>query len=148
MTKSRYLTTLNLDPFLRNAIGMDRVFESMMPRIEHANSGNYPPYNIIGVDDDNWLVEIAVAGFDKDEIDITVENGQLVIKGDHVTVEEDEGPEHEYLHRGISSRSFERTFTLADHVEVKNADIKNGILTIALEREVPEALKPKRIEIK
>lgn len=142
---TRHLTTTNLDNFLKHAIGIDSLFNNM-PHFEHVNSGNYPPYNIIKVTDDQYEIEVAVAGFNKDEITVTTHDGQLIIAGEHVEQEETE--EKNYLHKGISARSFERTFALADHVEVKNASVDNGVLKIELEREVPESLKPKQIEVK
>ena len=142
---SKHLTTLNLDPFLRNAIGVHRTFENMLDRFEHVNTGNYPPYNIVQIDDDNYRVEIAVAGFSKDDISITVEDGQLDVRGES---SEPRTAGETFLHQGISARAFERHFALADHVEVKGASVINGILMITLQREVPEALKPKLIEIK
>ena len=143
---SKYLTTVNLDPFLRNAIGVNNLFENMLNRCENVNSGNYPPYNIIRHDDNYYTIEIAVAGFDKDNIDIRVENSELVVESvgaDEVNVEEPE-----YIHKGIAVRQFKRTWALADHVKVVDARMENGLLHISLKREVPEALKPKQIEIR
>ena len=147
---SRHLTTLNLEPFLRSAIGMDRIFENTLSRIEGANTGNYPPYNIIEISDTQYEIELAVAGFNKDEIKITIDDGYLTIASDKIAEVWDEkvGDEKNYIHRGISGRSFERKFALAEYVEVVVAAVENGILTIALERNVPEVLKPKTIEIK
>ncbi len=147
--QNKHLTTLNLEPFMRNAIGMDRIFENMMHRVEHSNNGNYPPYNIIAVDDDHYRLEVAVAGFDKDEILVTVDNGQLLIASHIVDVEEaKEVNEETYLHKGISARHFQRQFTLSDHVEVTNAEVINGVLKVELERNIPESLKPKTIKVK
>lgn len=163
--KSKTLTTLNLEPFLRNAIGVDQFMNNMMSRVEGVNGGNYPPYNIIAVDEDHYKIEVAVAGFVKNELEVTTEDNQLVIVGQQNkdAVADDTGPipyiaidnealyknyETRYLYRGISSRTFERSFALADYVEVKDAEVKNGILTINLERIVPDALKPKEIKIK
>jgi len=143
---SKHLTTLNLEPFLRNTIGLDRIFENMMPRIDQLNSTNYPPYNIIALDNDNYVIEVAVAGFTKDEITVTTKDGTLTIEGKHVDKTEDENLN--YLHRGISSRAFKREFALADYVEVEDAKIEDGILKISLKRELPESMKPKRIEVK
>lgn len=143
---TRHLTTTNLNNFLKHTIGIDNFFEHMMPQLEHMNAGNYPPYNIVKVTDDKYEIEVAVAGFNKDEISVTTQDGQLIIKGEHAETEETE--EKDYLHRGISARQFERTFALADHVEVKTAAVDNGVLRVQLEREVPENLKPKQIEVK
>lgn len=146
---TRNLTTLNLDPFLRSTIGLPYMFENMITRAEQCstNHGNYPPYNIIEVDEDHYLVEVAVAGFNKDEIEITTHDGQLKITGGKVEVDE-ESEELNYLHKGISGRTFEREWALAEHVEVTNAQVENGLLQIELERVIPDALKPKTIKIK
>jgi molecular chaperone IbpA len=105
---------------------------------------NYPPYNIVKHGDDNFAIELAVAGFKDGEINIEVERNQLTVKGEQAI---DLDNQVEYLHRGISARSFSRTWTLADHVEVAGAKSENGILTISLERKVPEEQKPKSIAI-
>lgn len=143
---TRHLTTLNLDPFLKNTVGMPSLLEQVLDRVENANTGNYPPYNIVKVDDDKYRVEVAVAGFKKDEISITVENGMLEIAGEHVETEDEANVEYEF--KGISARSFRRSFALPDHMEVLGATVEDGILSIDLERQIPEALKPKQIEIK
>lgn len=146
---SKYLTTVNLDPFLKGAIGVNSHFADMLNRCENANTGNYPPYNIIEVDEDHYIVELAIAGFEKDEVDVTVENGTLIVESVHTAEPYDEDvTEPNYIHHGISSRAFKRMWQLADHVEVTGAAIQNGILTIGLTRKVPEALQPKKIEIK
>jgi len=152
MTNSRHLSTINLDPFLRSTIGLPGMFENMLNRAEQCstNSGNYPPYNIIEIDEDHYLIEVAVAGFNKDEITITTHDGQLKIAGfqETITNEGEDIPNPNYLHKGISARSFEREWALAEHVEVTNAQVENGLLQIELAREIPEALKPKTIKIK
>jgi molecular chaperone IbpA len=150
MTNSRYLTSINLDPFLKNAIGFSNNIQSMLDRCENANTGNYPPFNIVEIDEDHYRVELAVAGFKNDELTVEVENGELKVSGfqETVTEEDEDLPDERYIHRGISARSFTRVWTLADHVEVTDASMEDGILKIELEREVPEALQPKRIEIK
>jgi len=137
------LTTLDLQPFYKNSVGIDRLFDTMMSRIEHSSSTNYPPYNIIKIDDDNYKIEIAVAGFSKGDIDVQTHDGQLIIKGD----KEVQDTETNYLHNGISNRKFLRTFELSDYVEVASAEVKDGILTVDLERHVPESMKPKTIDI-
>jgi molecular chaperone IbpA len=137
------LTTLDLQPFYRNSIGIDRWFDTVLDSIEHSSTTNYPPYNIVKKDDDNYTIELAVAGFTEGEINVTTHDGQLVIKGEKVEQEE----EQNYLHKGISARKFERSFTLNDYVEVASATVANGILSIDLERHVPESMKPKTIAI-
>jgi molecular chaperone IbpA len=113
---------------------------------EQQHNTNYPPYNIVKQTDDKFYIEVATAGFMEGEINICVENRTLTVTGEK---SHDEGaPEEEYLHRGISSRSFDRSFRLGEHVEVLDAQNKDGILTVFLERQVPETLQPKTIDIK
>ena len=138
MTK---LTALDLHPLYRNAIGVDRLFDRLINNIE-APQNNYPPYNIVQVNDDEYFIEIAVAGLDENDLSITQEQNTLTISG-AIEVNEDLN----YLHKGIAGRNFRREFTLADHVEVVNADLNKGILLINLRREIPEAMKPKTIAI-
>ena len=140
------LTTLDLNPFYRNSIGIDRLFDRMMHQIDSAaSSTNYPPYNIVKTGDNTYQIEVAVAGFTQGEVEVNVKEGNLIITGEKLSNELPEG--HTYEHQGISARRFIRTFTLADYVEVTNAVSKDGILTISLERKVPEALQPKTIAI-
>ena len=142
MTK---ITSFDLTPFYRNTVGIDRLFDRIVNQIDTAaTSGNYPPYDIVRTGEDRYEIRVAAAGFVQGEIDVEFHEGLLVIQGNkdnHNTVEA------EYLHHGISNRHWTRTFTLADYVEVKAAAMDNGILTIELERQLPEALKPKKIEI-
>lgn len=141
MTK---ITSLDLSPFYRNTIGMDRLFDRVMNQVDAASSnGNYPPYNIIRVGEDNYEIQVAVAGFDEGEIEVEYHEGRLTITGQ----QQKENKDIEYLYHGISSRDFTRTFTLAEYVEVNDAVIENGILTVSLERIVPESMKPKTIAI-
>jgi len=135
------ITTLDLPQLYRNSIGLDSIFDSLLGRLDH-NQSNYPPYNIVKSDDDNYTIELAIAGFGQGDIDIQVKEGELIIKG-----EKSEDEESQYLHHGIGTRKFTRTFNLAEYVEVKSADVENGILKIALERNIPEAMKPKSIAI-
>jgi len=135
------ITTLDLPQLYRNSIGLDSIFDSLLGRIEH-NQSNYPPYNIVKSDDDNYTIEIAVAGFAQGDIDIQVKEGELIITG--AKSDEDDT---QYLHHGIGTRKFTRTFNLAEYVEVKSAVCENGVLRIALERNIPEAMKPKSIAI-
>jgi len=141
------LTTLDLQPFYKNSIGIDRLFDTMINRLDHSTNAttNYPPYNIVKIDDDNYRIDVAVAGFTKGEIDIQSHDSQLIITGNKEELEPDGTY---YLHQGISNRKFLRTFELSDYVEVASAEVKNGILTIELERHVPESMKPKTIDIK
>ena len=127
----------------RALIGFDRIFDNFENRYQHSTT-NYPPYNVLKHDDNTFEVEIAVAGFDKEEISVEVDQDQLVIKGRRTKDEDTE----KYLHRGLAARDFERVFTLAEYMEVGEAELTNGILSVKLTRIVPEALKPRLITIK
>ena len=140
MTK---LTALDLSPFYRNTIGVDRLFDRMISNIETASTQNYPPYNIVQLDEDNYRIEIAVAGFGMGDLNITQDGNTLVVEGSSPKTES----EVTFLHKGIGARSFRREFTLADHVEVEAASLDLGMLFIQLRRELPEAMKPKTIAI-
>ncbi len=140
------LTTLNLPTFHRHMIGFDRMFDEMDRLFENSptnGTGGYPPYNIAKLNDDEFMVSLAVAGFSMDNLDITKDKDVLKIEGK--TPKGDE--EVNYLHRGIAGRNFVREFTLAEHVDVKSAKLENGMLNIHLVRNVPEEMKPKKIEI-
>ena len=141
MTK---LTTLDLSPFLRNSIGLDSLFDNLVGRADTERSQNYPPYNIIKKDDNNYMVEIAIAGFNDGDIDITLWPGQLIVSGEKSTVSDNEGV---HVHQGIGTRKFIRTFALSEYIEVDSAEAHNGILTIHLKRNVPEEMQPKSIAI-
>ena len=143
MTK---LTTLDLTPFYRNSIGIDRLFDRITTQLDSAASTNYPPYDIVRTGDETYEIRVAVAGFAQGEIDVEFNNGTLIVKGEKAT-ELGAKPEVEYIHHGISGRSFIRTFSVAEYVEVQDADLKDGILTVKLERIVPESLKPKKITV-
>ena len=128
----------------RALVGFDTIFNDFEHRFANQIQTNYPPYNIVKRDEDNYEIQIAVAGFRLDEIDITVENNELVVKGTKF----EEADTAEYLHRGLAARNFERSWTLGQYLEVDTAEIKDGLLIIKLERHVPDAMKPKKIEIK
>lgn len=135
------LQTLTQDPFF---VGIDRIFDRMHTMNQSgSNNNNYPPYNLIKSDDNHYIVELALAGFTEDMIDIQVEDGVLSIEGKVETTE----VERDFLHKGIGARAFKRSFTLADTVEVRGADLVNGILTVELENVIPEEKKPRKIEI-
>ena len=138
------LTTLDLPHFQRATIGFDRLFNELNQQFANSKSQGYPPYNIAQINDDEYMISIAVAGFGMDNLEITKDKDILVIEG--ITPPGDE--EVNYLHKGIGGRNFRREFTLADHVEVENASLELGMLNIYLKREVPEALQPKKIEIR
>jgi molecular chaperone IbpA len=120
------------------------MFDDMERRFASQHSVNYPPYNIAKVSENLYDISIAVTGFEKNEVSVQVEANELTIRGER---KPSDTPEPEYLHRGLALRDFARTFTLAEHMKVLKAEIKNGILLIQLEREIPEALKPRVIDI-
>jgi molecular chaperone IbpA len=124
----------------RALVGFDRYFTA-----PHHQNGNYPPHNIVKYADDSYGIEVAVAGFTKDEITVEVDQDQLTIRG----VKDRPGDNTvEYLHRGLAARDFEQTFTLAEYMEVRGAKVEDGMLQIDIQRIIPEALKPRQIEIK
>lgn len=139
------LTKFDLTPFNRATVGFDRVFDMLDRQFANSVSTSYPPYNIIKDGEDNYTIEIAVAGFKEAELDMTVENNTLTVTGEQKRDESVEGPT--YLHKGISARSFTRQFMLGEYMEVKSASVQNGMLVIGLERLVPESAKPKKIQI-
>jgi molecular chaperone IbpA len=133
-----------LDALNRALIGFDTMFDTMERRFANQVSNNYPPHNIIKTGENTYEIEVAVTGFEKNEIAVTVENNVLVIKGESITTEYQ--PE-QYLHRGLATRDFAREFPLAEHIEVVGAEIKNGMLIVKLIRNIPESAKPKVIDI-
>lgn len=143
MTKTLTLRSIDIPSITKFGIGFDNVFEELM-RMNSQQSTNYPPYNIVKQSEDSFYIEIATAGFSEGEVAINLDNRLLSIKGRIQRVEDND---NEYLHRGISSRDFDREFTLAEHVEVVNASQRDGILTVYLERKIPEEKKPKSIAI-
>ncbi len=135
----------DFSPLYRSFVGLDRMASLIDAASAQSNSQTgYPPYNVARLDEDSYRIELAVAGFDESELDIRSEQNLLTITGRHG--ESDEDTPH-YLHRGIAERGFERRFQLADHVVVDSAELKNGLLTLSLRRELPEALKPRTIAI-
>jgi len=137
------LTTLDLPNFHRATIGFDRLFNEMEARFANSASNGYPPYNIAQINEDEYMISLAVAGFGMDNLEITKDGNILRVEGTSPKGDENVN----YLHKGIGGRSFRREFTLADHVEVQNASLELGMLNIHLKREVPEELQPKRIKI-
>jgi molecular chaperone IbpA len=127
----------------RNAVGFDRIFKLLDGLATDAAQGGYPPYDIEKVEENAYRITLAVAGFGKEDITIEAQNGTLLVKGQR----KDEDRKSTFLHRGIATRAFERRFQLAEYVEVTGADLANGLLSIDLVREIPEAKKPRRIEI-
>ena len=137
-------TTFDLTPYRRSTVGFDRLFDALESSFRSEAQDSYPPFDIVRTGDDSYRITLAVAGFRPDEIDITAQQNQLVISGSKVEKDE-EGVE--FIHRGIAARTFERRFQLADFVEVHDATYENGMLTVSLQRSVPEALKPRKIAI-
>jgi len=138
-TQLRTINTADLANLSKALVGFDRYFTNQL------QTSNYPPHNIVKYSDDTYAIEVAVAGFSKDEITVEVDQDQLTIRGvknrpNESTVE--------YLHRGLAARDFEQTFTLAEYMIVKGAKVDNGMLQIDIQRVVPEELKPRQIEIK
>jgi molecular chaperone IbpA len=141
------LHTLDLPSFVnqihRQTIGFDRMFDELNRTFANSRTDNYPPHNVVKLDDTHYVIEVAVAGFAENEIDVELKDNVLTVKGEQTKKEN----EIEYLHKGISARNFVRTFPLAEHIEVRGATVNNGILSVALEMVVPEENKPKKIAI-
>jgi molecular chaperone IbpA len=137
------MRTLNLDPFWRTSVGFDRLFDLVDQSLRLETEDNYPPCNIERTGENAYRISLAVAGFKSDEIAVTINQDTLIVSG---RIEKQDRP-GEYLYRGIAARAFERRFNLAEHVQVKGASLNDGLLHIELVREVPEAMKPRRIAI-
>lgn len=139
------MNTIDLSPLYRSSIGFDRLGSLLDTalRAEQASSG-YPPYNIETSGENRYDITLAVAGFEQGDLDIQTEKGVLTVRGKKANEDKEE---RKYLHQGIATRSFERKFNLADHVEVTGAQLNNGLLTINLVREIPESMKPRNIAI-
>ena len=137
---------ISFGPLHHSTLGFDRFFynvEKLMNVDVQKTVSNFPPHNIVKLDDTRYIVELAVAGFSKDEIEISAQDGKLTVKGE----KKDIRPNIQYLHKGIGTRSFTKTITIADTIEVKGAEFKDGILSIGLENIIPEHKKPRKIEI-
>lgn len=141
MTQLRTINTADLANLSRALVGFDRYFTNQL------QNSNYPPHNIVKYSDDTYAIEVAVAGFTKEEITVEVDQDQLTIRGVKNRPNESTG-QIEYLHRGLAARDFEQTFTLAEYMIVRGAKVDNGMLQIDIQRVVPEALKPRQIEVK
>jgi len=135
-------TELDFSPLYRSSIGFDRVFNLLNNSQRLQAIDTWPPYDIVKLGEDEYRIVMAVAGFGEGDLDITQERNVLVVKGGKA-----EDMQGEYLHRGIAGRGFERRFELADHVRVEDATLKNGLLIVSLRREIPEAMKPRKIAI-
>ena len=137
------MSTFDFSPLYRTTIGFDRLASMLSSANRVEQNGGYPPYNILSTGENQYRITMAVAGFSRDDLEITSEQNTLTVAGRGAA----EDDEHEYLYRGIATRSFERRFNLADHVRVVDARLENGLLHIELERELPEAMRPRTIEI-
>jgi molecular chaperone IbpA len=135
------MRTYDFAPLWRSTIGFDRLFD-LLDETQRAAEDNYPPYNIERLDEDRYQISLALAGFSPDEVAITAEQNVLTVEGRKAEKEQ-----REFLYQGISARPFKRQFNLADYVQVKGAQFDNGLLRIELVREIPEAMKPRRIAI-
>ena len=132
-------------PFRRSTVGFDRLFDMLENSSFGQGQENYPPFDLIKTGDNQYRIELAVAGFKPDELDITAQQNVLIVSGRKNEETGEKGSD--YIYRGIANRSFERRFALADHIQVKGADMKDGLLVVDLVREIPESMKPKKIDI-
>ena len=137
------MNRFDFTPYRRTTVGFDRLFDLLENNARAGQGDNYPPFNIERSGDDAYRITLAVAGFKPEDIDITAQQNMLTVQGRKA----DDGEEREYLHVGIAQRGFERRFELADYVRVAHADLADGLLVIDLVREVPDAMKPKKIAI-
>lgn len=135
----------DFSPFRRSTVGFDRLFDMLENSSLSQGQENYPPFDLIKLGDNVYRIELAVAGFRPGELDITAQQNVLIVTGRKKDEPEEKG--NSYIYRGIATRSFERRFALADHIQVKGADMKDGLLSIELVREIPEAMKPRKIDI-
>jgi molecular chaperone IbpA len=138
------MRTFDFSPLYRSTVGFDRVFDMLNSAARYDGPDGWPPYNIEALDPDHFRITMAVAGFTPDDLNLTWQENSLVVVG----AKKDERQDSAYLHRGIATRTFKQTFNLAPHVKVEGSSLENGLLTIELVREIPEALKPRRIEIR
>ncbi|HET7710217.1 MAG TPA: Hsp20 family protein [Sphingomicrobium sp.] len=135
-------THIDLTPFRRSTVGFDRLFDLLESGPSFLGGETYPPFDLTSDGEDHYRITLAVAGFKPDEVDVTAQQNLLIVTGRKA-----EQNDADYIHRGIAARSFERRFVLGDYVQVTNADMKDGLLSIELMREIPEAMKPRKIAI-
>jgi molecular chaperone IbpA len=145
MTKTLHLRSIDIPSIHKFAVGFDNMFDEILRVNAQQSNSNYPPYNIVQITEDEYMISLAVAGFGQDNLTVTKDKNILVIEGKQHELTDNVEPN--YLHRGISARDFRREFKLADHVEIDNAHLELGILNVHLIRDVPEAQKPKTIAI-
>ena len=146
MTKTLTLRSFDIPGIHKFGIGFDNMFDELLRVNAQQSNNNYPPYNIVQINDDEFMISLAVAGFGHDNLTVTKEKNFLIIDGKHSTDTVDTDNIN-YLHKGISERNFRREFQLADHVEITNAHLELGVLNLHLKREVPDSAKPKTIAI-
>ena len=146
MTKTLTLRSFDIPAIHKFGIGFDNMFDELMRVSAQQSTSNYPPYNIVQISDDEYMISLAVAGFGHDNLSVTKDKNFLIIEGKEYHPDS-EKIEPNYLHKGISNRDFRREFKLADHVEIMNANLELGILNVHLKRDVPEEQKPKSIAI-
>ena len=149
MTKTLTLRSFDIPAIHKFGIGFDNMFDDLMRVTAQQSSTNYPPYDIVQISDDEYMINLAVAGFGHDNLSVTKDKKFLIVEGAHSVAKlaDEDDANYTYLHKGISERHFRREFQLADHVEISNAHLELGILSIRLKREVPESAKPKTIAI-
>jgi len=138
-------SAFDFSPYRRSTVGFDRLFDMLENSGPAQGQENYPPFDLLKAGENRYRIELAVAGFRPDEIDVTAQENVLVVSGAKRDESEESGSD--YIYRGIATRSFERRFALADHIQVTGADLKDGLLSIELVREIPESMKPRKIEI-
>ena len=137
------MNSIDLTPLYRSSVGFDRLASLIDSALAtESTASGYPPYDIEGLDENRYAISLAVAGFSREDLDIQVEKGVLTVRG-----KKRDKDERNYLYQGIANRTFERKFNLADYVEVTGADLSDGLLSIQLKKEIPEAMKPKTIAI-
>ena len=132
-------------PYRRSTVGFDRLFDMLENSSVGQGQENYPPFDLIKEGENEYRIQLAVAGFKPDEIDITAQQNVLIVSGRKSDETDEKGAD--FIYRGIANRSFERRFALADHIQVRGADLKDGLLSIELVREIPEAMKPRKINV-
>jgi molecular chaperone IbpA len=145
MTNQHQVMRIDTSALNRALVGFDTMFNDLEARFANQINQTYPPYNILKHTEDYYEIQVAVTGFDKDEITVEINQNQLIIKGENL---DSHSESSEYIHRGLASRNFIRNFTLAEHMVVGEGKIKNGVLTIEINRVVPDALRPRLLKLK